>query len=333
MVRYIGLAQEFAYGTEKAVDQFMEFGTDDLVLESQSIIEDSATERIAKHATAGKVKVGGGFEGPVDLDFLGWLLKLGLGSLETTGAAAPYTHVFKPADALKSFSLEVGDEIGARKYLGCNVAALELTHTLEDVLGIRCDVAGKTGKKAAASAPTFSERARVPFHGVTLQHAAYGGTLAELADVQEIRCRYNNDLDIDGGYEFKAGERGPTGIPVAGANIELTMNLKFKTEELMEYFLGASGATEPQMTLLMMQALLKWESTEVIEGSTPETKYSLQLDIPKMVYTVWARHVDRRARLIQNVTARPLYDPSTGVEYAIMATLINGIASYPDPVS
>lgn len=333
MVRYIGLAQEFAYGTEKPVDQFMEFGTDDLALESQAIIEDSATQRIAKHATAGKVKVGGGFEGPVDLDFLGWLLKFGLGSLETTGTEAPYTHTAKPADTLPSFTVEVGDEIKARRYLGCTAGALELTHTLDDILGIRCDVAGKTFKSNAPTTPTFSERARLPFHSVTLQHAVYGGTLALLADVQEIRCRYNNDLDVEGGYEFKAGERGPTGIPVAGANIELTMNLKFKTTELMEYFLGAAAATEPQTTLQMMQAMLKWESAEVIEGSTPETKYSLQLDIPKMVYTVWARHIDRRARLVQNVTARPLYDPSTGVEHAIQATLINGISSYPDPTS
>lgn len=125
--------------------------------------------RNAVEPFAGNTEVGGSIVIPMDNEVLWYWLKGIFGAPTTTGAADPYTHVFKVAATQPSMTIQKGfTDLATDAYMvatGCKVSRIgfefggdgELTASL-DVIGSNETIAESTAFSVSSTALTLTER-------------------------------------------------------------------------------------------------------------------------------------------------------------------------------
>lgn len=153
-----------------------------------------------------------------------------------------YTHTYTETDALPSFAIDTGTELGSNDELtelqGCKIASMTLNMAVNETVKIKLECPYKTETLAATTAGSQVVETEVPytFAQGLVEWSAGGGTVGT---VQSIELTINNSLEgIWGiGSRLKAAEIGK----IREYNIKMTIAFSDVTQFLTK-FLGASGA-------------------------------------------------------------------------------------------
>jgi len=299
--RYIGVAEESTYGTFVNPTRYIDILRENLVYDRGITPVQTVWSRAIQKYVEGKARVEGSIDFAVEPENLGEIFKWCLGSVETTGTEAPYTHTFKPADDIKSFSMVVVSEKVKRKITGCLVPRLTLETPL-DIVTSSIDVLAKKEEKDTGSyTSTISSLAPFVFKQGTL---TLGGN-DRSKYLRALRLRIDNNIPIDDLYGF--GDVGPQKILVANRTVECELEMAFEdTTEYDDFLAGIEVSLD-----------LKF-----VNGN-----YEFEIDLPKIVYkSDTAPHIDRREPLVATIPCQVLYDSASGYEVALK--LKNNVSSY-----
>ena len=172
----------------------------------------------------GHIAVDGSVEIPMDTNAIGFWLKAMFGAPVTTGAAAPYTHVFKPSNNQPSLVLEKGfKDIGQYfKYSGCKINTFkmtagddgELTASM-DILGAN-EVVGSTPYMATPDSVTLDRLNN--FQGVLKENGVPTATIKTL----ELDLAFGLDSD-----QYVLGSIGRGDIPEGLIEVSGTIKALF----------------------------------------------------------------------------------------------------------
>jgi hypothetical protein len=299
--RYLAVGEETAYGTAASPTRYIDILREALVFDRAITPVETVFSRDIRKYVEGRARVTGSIDYNIEPENSGEFFKWALGSVETSGTG-PYSHTFKPADTIKSFTAIVVSERVQRKITGCLIDRLTIETALDLATGSIDMVAAREEKDAGSYTPTISMLAPFVFKEATL---TLGGS-DRSQYLRALRLRIGNNIPVDDLYGF--GSQYPRRILVRGRTVEADIEMVF--EDTAEYDAFLAGAE--------VACNLKF---------TRGTNYEFEIDLPRMVYrSDVAPHIDRREPLRITAPCQVLYDSTAGYEVALK--LKNNVASY-----
>jgi hypothetical protein len=190
---YLGIAKEVTKGTAVAPTAFIPVAQGKIKPQDMvgplydeglrgSIVKDYAYVPGRKHSTFE-------FGGPVFADTFPWAVAGLLGSVDTTGASAPYTHVVTIENSATAaadvqptaFTLTDFYSAAVRAYAGCQIHDLSLTFNAEGLLEYDAKAMGFPSATASTPSPSFTTvlptpvwQAAVTVAGSTISNSVQG---------------------------------------------------------------------------------------------------------------------------------------------------------------
>lgn len=197
--------------------------------------------------------------------------KATLGSVTTTGVAAPYTHVFKIGDTLPSLTVEKGfTDLGQYfRYLGCKVASMSFSVTPSGFQNQSISFSGAAEHVATSafdSSPTnLGKKSFDGFSIATIEEG--GGAIANVVGIDNLTI--NNDLDTEQYSVGGAGERDD--LPEGLVTVTGTLRARFSD---MDLYTKAINDTESSLRILY----------QLGTGDGSAGNESLEIFIPELIY-------------------------------------------------
>ncbi|MFU8883103.1 MAG: phage tail tube protein [Rhodobacterales bacterium] len=237
------------------------------------------------------------------------LWKAILGSVTTSGEAAPYTHVFKIGDTLPSLMIEKGfADIGQYfRYLGCKVASMSFSVTPS---GFQNQSISFVGAKEAVATGVFDANpanlGKQSFDGFAIATIQEGGV--DIANVVGIdNLTINNDLDTEQYSVGGAGERDD--LPEGLVTVSGTLRARFTS---MALYTKAINDTESSL-------LIKYQLGTGVGTAGNE---SLEIVIPELTYAPSSPAVDGPRGVLVELPFVAYFEDGTGSS-ALQVTLKN----------
>ena len=253
----------------------------------------------------GNVSIGGEVVVPVDLVNMGHWLKMLLGDPETSGAEAPYTHVFKPAEALSSWVFEQGyTDIGKyQKFNGCKIKSLSIAFGGDQELTARIEILG--GKETLATSSLDSEPTVETFTRFNQFQASVSEGGSPVATVKEVELTISNELDEDTYVIGGGGIRGS--LPEELCQVSGRIKAMFEDWTLYQ---KAVNGTESSLAVTLTN------------GS-----YSLVFSVPELLYSRNAPGIETPGGVWLDSRFQGYYDNNAD-EAVVKVTLINAKDAY-----
>jgi len=314
LARYLGIAQEYTFKTEKSASVYTNIIREGIVPDQGWIIPETVAQRAFDKKVLGAFRARGNIEFPVEPENgLGWYLKWALGSVSSAqqGATSAYKHTFKSADDIKSFTGRIGADTDERVLGGCliNSLALRFAHG-EETRGV-AEIFAAEEAKGTIGSPIFSALNPFVFSQATVEFADTAKAI-----VAEGEVRINNRIPFDRGV---LGSRYFPKIRVGKRLVDGRLSLFF--DDTTEYDRFLAG-TEFKLELL---------TTGPAIGATGYN-YTLNVIMTKCIYLRdTAPHIDRRELIVLDAPFQAFYDSTPATEITI--ELINEETGYPDPSS
>lgn len=208
---FIGFAEESTFGTYTAATNFLRIVSENVKpvygrnpkpsLGSVGIRQHHAMRQAVEGAITFQVPVTG-----AEL-----LFKHALGSLATTGTAAPYAHSITVADSLPtglSFYIDrdqaaIGGS-SAFRYSGCQINKLTLTQGPDEFLQCTIDIVGQKQALGAAETPTFPQNSAGTADAVLFDYSDCSGASCTFAgtttNIIDYELTVENNLNTDRYY-------------------------------------------------------------------------------------------------------------------------------------
>jgi len=320
MVRYLALKKETEYGTHVTPDKFIDIVSESIAYRNNVIYVENVNTVDFLKQVAGPYGIAGDFDLKIEPENIGHILLglFGQVTSEQQGETSAYKHTFKPIGEdteLPSFTFEVGiGAITARRIAGCKIRRLSLSCAAGDLLLGSVTLVGKKDAIEDLQTPSFSALPPFAWNQATVTRA--GSTIKPTA----VEVNYENILSED---EYRLStDRTIQELPWLSRRISGRIDLKFANTDDLKLFYGAAAATEPQETIETVALNLKFVSA-LIEAAY---YYTLELDIPRVVYDIANANVNVRDKIIQSIEWTALYDATA--TYAAKAELTNKVTSY-----
>lgn len=233
------------------------------------------------------------------------LLRWALGTVVTTGAAAPYTHKISVADALtKTFTTRIGVDQAERVIPCCQIDRLDLDMAVKDVLlKATLGMVGSGETKAAIGTPTPLP-SEEPFTFGDTVTASIATLTGKEAIIEALSVRVDNDIPERYTHAGLKEKRVGTGEATVTGDLDLLFP---DTLEYDRFLAGASFA-------------LQWK---IARGAYP----SLQIDLPKIYYNKGAPHIAKRNELKLSCAFRAAYGTIATIYTPILITVLNAEAT------
>lgn len=251
--------------------QLLYYSTCSLALDRGQEQDDTLrSNRNPTQAMRGKDEVSGDLT--ANMQAYNGLLLLGLmGDVTTTGAEAPYTHLFKVGDELPSFLIEKGFvNIGQYfRYLGCKINSMKVSFSPAGKQQITYSIMGAQEVTASAAFDTTpTDLTYAPFDGFSLGTLEEGG--AAIADIASVDLEMSNDLDGD--QYFLGGEGKRADIPEGTVSVTGTMTARFT--DLALYTKAINNTTTSLKLIFARGTGLGTAGNESLEFYIPELTFT-----------------------------------------------------------
>lgn len=238
------------------------------------------------------ITAGGDVTVPIDLENWGLWLRAAFGAPVTTGAAAPYTHVFESgAWTLPSLAIETGlpDVPNYGMAVGCMVDTLSWTMQRSG------NLTAKVGLRAQGEeAPTSTSNAGTPTEKSLIRLGNFNGSIlrngTQLANIVSGEVMYSNNLDpietirsdgkIDGLDPAMAACRGSITVrfadrvlldqAVSGASCALDFTLEKSASEKFTFSVPRVFLPRPRITIdgpNGIEVKFDWQASQQADGS------------------------------------------------------------------
>lgn len=260
---YIGIAKEATKGTVVAPTNFIPVAVGKLkpVDIIDPLYDEGLRGSLVKNYNyiQGRVRSTFDFGGPVFPDTIGYGIAGLLGSVATSGASAPYTHVIslKNATAIgadsqpTAFTLTDFYAANARSYAGCQINEFGLSFSADGLLEYDAKATGWQSTTVAAPTPSFSTvlptpvwQATVTIAGSAVTNAVEGSLtmtrpatpIYGLSATQNPYQIFVGALEVKGSFKF-----------VMEADTELTRFLTNTQPSIALNWSNGAGATATQI--------------------------------------------------------------------------------------
>jgi hypothetical protein len=264
----------------------LDVGGEDINTDSGYIYPQTASLRVTKRKITGPKKITGPIDTPLFPEQAASLLHYGLGSTATTGpASSVYSHVIKKGASLPFFSLEVGRDVKAHKYIGGAVNSFTLDYAPDDTLNGSFDCIFRnelaTSALASVTFPDFNSANRafagpdVSFRIGAAESSLTASTLCEGASIS-----VENNIAADA-YALGSGLL-PAQI-VGAIGVTGTMDLRYETSTNYDDFIAT---TEKRINFLANYG----------SGSGER---EIQIDLPRIAYDTNRLPTDNVERFVQ----------------------------------
>jgi hypothetical protein len=262
---YLGIAKEVTKGTAVAPTAFIPVAAGKLktVDVIDPLMDEGLRGSIVKdyNYIQGRTRSTVDFGGPVFPDTIPWAISGLLGSVATTGASAPYTHVA----SLKNSSATAADAqplaytitdfyaANVRAYAGCQMHDFTLTFSAEGLLDYDAKATGWLSATASTPTPSFSTvlptpvwQGTVSIGGSTVSNSVSGSItmtrpatpIYGIGNTQNPFAVFVGALEVKGQIKF-----------VMEADTELTRYLSNTQPAITLNWANGSGATATQISL------------------------------------------------------------------------------------
>ncbi len=304
----IGVGKETTWGTPVASTRFIT--AQESVTEDRGRLRDPMTfgTRSTLPADAGRVGITGGItQVHARPQSIGELLRAAVGAPTTTGAGAPYSHVFVPTSAkfstlaaLPPYSATIkrGDLI--HRYSGGQLNQLTLNQARNEALTVDTDWIFKGVTDVSAETLTLETGSRFLFRQLAITK---GGSAFPY--VEDLTIQFNNNLEV----EEVLNESNEISAVDFGGKLETTisMTLTFRDSSTYADFKAATASA--------------WEFLWTLDANT-----SLKLAVPKLQLDSWGAPINGPGRMTISVDGTCEYDTTAGHEFEV--TLQNDVATY-----
>jgi len=308
----MGVKEETTFGTAATVDKYIDIVSEDLKSDRGTIFPETVDSRYQKKQVAGANIVRGTVNFVVEPENVAHLFKWTLGSVTSVqqGTTTVYDHTFKPADDIKSFTVEIGLDSYGRVIKGCLVNRLTLESVAKKQLVGSVEVVGREEVKLASpGTPTFSGLR--PFVWSDASFTIAGAD--KKSQLKAFRLNVANNIPVDELYGH--GSSLLQRIEVAGLDVEGNLDLSHVDSAQFDNFLAGNAVA------------LNLKFTGEATGVAEYPNYTLEVDLPNCVYLSDAvPHLDRKEPLKSNVPFRALYDPTAG--YVLKIVVRNKVTAY-----
>jgi hypothetical protein len=193
---FISLAKETSFGVKNNTpDLYLPVKSAELTTDPQVYYPEEI--RASRAKTKG-IPMGKKHEGSLEMDVepvsIGHLLLAALGSVQTDGTAAPYTHKFTPGAVLPSFTFTKFDTVMTQVASGAKVDTLTLAIEAggDGVMTAEAEMFIQSVEDGAAAVPSYSDKSPFSFHQVTVTK---GGTTND--DIKSVEFEITNNLKDD----------------------------------------------------------------------------------------------------------------------------------------
>ena len=254
----------------------------------------------------GNLSVDGSIVIPFDNLAIGYWLKGIMGTPTTTGAAAPYSHVFKVGDSQPSMVLEKGfqDITKYMLYKGCKVSTFKVTFGGDGELTASMDVMGARetiGATQYDDTPTDAGFNRLNNFQVSIEE---GGV--SIATVTNMEFTINAGLD---GNQYTIGSQGTRGDIPEGV-VSVTGNLKALFTDTTLLDKGVNN-TESQLKLVVAQ----------------DANNSVTFEFPEVIYERNSPGISGPGGVLVDLNWRAYWNNDAG-NSACIITVKNAKATY-----
>lgn len=255
----------------------------------------------------GNQDVGGNIVVPADSDAMAYWLAAMFGDPTSTGAD-PYTHEYKIASSMPSFTLEKGfTDLASNVYerfVGCKISSMGISVGGDGELVVNMGVLGaqQTEETSAFDAsPTTVSIDRVDNFSAALTE---GGS--SLSNAREVSLNIDFGLDAD---QFVIGNSGVRGdIPEGIVGVSGTLMTLFEDKTLLD---KAINNTESSLKVTITQS-----ASSVLE-----------FEVQELLYSVNGVPVDGPQGLLVSLDFQGYYTDGSEAS-AIVARVTNSVASY-----
>ena len=265
----------------------LDVGGEDISTDNSYIYPKTASNRTTKHRIVGPLGITGPIDTPLFPEEAATLLYYGLGSVATTGSAAPYTHVIKKGSSLPFFSLEVGRDQKAHKYIGGAVNSFTIDYAPDDTLNGSFDCVFRkelaTSSLASVTFPDFNSVNRAmagPDVGFAIGNAEASTSPSTLCEAASISVENNIATDA-----FALGSNLLPAQIVGGVGVTGTMDLRYESSANYDDFIAT---TEKRITF---------------DGnySSGATAKQIMVDLPRIAYDTNRLPTDNVERFVQAI--------------------------------
>nr|WP_092069599.1 phage tail tube protein [Dendrosporobacter quercicolus]NSL47528.1 hypothetical protein [Dendrosporobacter quercicolus DSM 1736]SDL92982.1 hypothetical protein SAMN04488502_1011207 [Dendrosporobacter quercicolus] len=277
-------------------------------VKSKQNMKDPATitgTRNPVEPSSGNVSVDGSIVTPLDDSAVGYWLKGLFGNPVTTGAAAPYRHVFKVGNTQPSMVLEKGfTDIGQYVLLnGCKISSFKLAFGGEDELTAAIEIMG--GQERLSAAPYAETPAVIPFAAFNNMHGRVEEGGSVLATVTKGEFTINTGLD---GNQYTIGNNGcRSDIPAGIYKISGSITALFDGPDLLQKALDGTKSS--------------------LKVNFAANNHSLEFLFPEILYERSSPGITGPAGVLISLPFQAFYQSNTD-HTAVKATLVNSVESY-----
>lgn len=253
----------------------------------------------------GNHDVGGDLVIPVDATQFGLALKAAFGAPTTTGAEAPYTHVFKVGDSQPSLVIEKGftDIAQYMKYNGCKVSKLSLSVGGDGELTASVTVMGAKETISTSSVSSSPQE---------LNLDRLGNFQASLKiDDAAIAIATALSLDID-----MALDGDTYAIGAAGYRASVNEGIMAVSGSLTAFFEDAVYINKAVNNTTTSMELIITDGTNTLKFKLPEVKFAKNTP-----------SIDGPGGVKQTLNFQAFFKEASE-DSVVVATLINSTASY-----
>lgn len=303
----IGLGKEVTWGTAVAPTVF--YNATESITEERGRLREAMNfgTRSRQPADAGRLRISGGMDGmharPAGI---GHLLRAALGAPQTSGASAPYTHVFTPATAKFSaeaavppYSVTVKRGSTIHRYAGAQLNQLTLQQARDEALALTADWIAKSVADVADTALVLETNPRFLFSHLAVERDGVAFPYVEDLTIQVLNNLETEEV-LNESDEISATDFGDS-------EIRVDMTLTFRDAATYADF--KTNATKA------------WAFTWTIDANT-----SLAIAVPKLNLESWSAPISGPGRMTVSVGALAEFDATEGHELEI--TLVNAQAAY-----
>lgn len=234
----IGLAQEPVAGTPVAPTVYIP-----AITANPSLTNELTPREVVRRQKGlaqsgpGIVKVGGDFDFECNPGTLGTIFGLAFGVDTVSGTAAPYTHTFKLASPLNTFTLSVDYYKGSiHQFVNCKIEQLTLSSKSKEVLTAKATIVGINDIPSSGSlSPTFPSP-EMPFVFENITTATINGVTLRATDFN-FQLKNNITPAYYTGSGRTAGALNETASIVTGS-----MTVEYTDETIFDLLNGVTSA-------------------------------------------------------------------------------------------
>lgn len=304
--RYVGLAPETSYnqGSPPAAVVHLDIASSTLdVPDNPNLVYGGGLDRSPRTFRPGFYAPSGNFMYAVDVNSIIYLLKWALNgyvftSEGGTGTLNLHEIYGNSANVLDSFCARVGKDLFEHVFSGCVANQINL-QVQGEFVNLTADILAAKDSKTTLTALAsllLPDAYPMAFHEVT----ASLDSVDQSAKVKSLNLTINNNMDVESGRGL--GSRHPYRAVAKERETTIEMELFFANADLLEDFWG--GASAPATTG-------PTDVPIVLSFDNGAANGSMEITLPKVIYTNVKQQPSGRDEIVQSVTARALIDTVT----------------------